>query len=72
MAKRLIDWRTINREKIKRGRSWIFGEMAAGRFPQPVVRGAGSNLWDEEHVDRWLDEFVARANGRQVHEAEAA
>ncbi len=65
MAKRLIDWRTINAEKIKRSRSWIFAEMAAGRFPQPCVRGRGSNLWDESAVDRWLEEFTERA-GQEV------
>lgn len=57
MATRLIDWRTINAEKIKRSRSWIFGEMKAGRFPQPVVRGRGSNLWDEADIDNWLAAF---------------
>jgi predicted DNA-binding transcriptional regulator AlpA len=65
MTKRLIDWRTINAEKIKRGRSWIFAEMSAGRFPPPVVRGRGSNLWDEADVDRWLAEFADQGGKRE-------
>ncbi len=69
MAKRLINWRTINAEKIKRGRSWIFAEMAAGRFPQPIVRGHGSNLWDEAAVDRWLESFIA-TNSDKVRDAQ--
>lgn len=65
MPKRLINLRTIQAEKISRGRSWIFAELAAGRFPRPVVR-EGPNLWDEADIDRWLEDFVARAQERSA------
>lgn len=56
--KRLITLSTIRAEKIDRSRSWIANEMAAGRFPRPVVQG-NPNLWDEAEIERWLNDFVA-------------
>jgi len=69
MAQRLITLATISAEKIDRRRSWILGQMVkptvtATPFPQPVVRGAGSNLWDEADVDKWVAEFVAASAQR--------
>jgi predicted DNA-binding transcriptional regulator AlpA len=61
VAKRLIDWRTIQREKIARSRSWIFRELREGRFPKPAVSnpaGGETNLWNEADVDAWLERFV--------------
>lgn len=72
MAKRLINWRTIKAEKIDRGRSWIYMEMAAGRFPLPAVRGYGANLWDEADVDRWLAQYVELARRKNCRPREAA
>lgn len=60
MATRLIDVATIRREKIARGRSWIYAEMKAGRFPEPAIRGRGPNLWNESDVDRWLAQFIEK------------
>ena len=57
---RLIDLRQIQQEKINRCRTWIFGEIAAGRFPKPLPLKSSKNLWDEESVDRWLTDFIAR------------
>ena len=65
MAKRLITLRRIRAEKIDRSRSWLFAEMAGGRFPKPLnLGGHGPNLWDEDDVDLWLSEFIAKAKER--------
>ncbi len=65
MPKRLINLRRIKVEKINRGRSWIYTEIAAGRFPKPLDLGTGgANLWDEEEVDRAISEYVAAAKER--------
>jgi predicted DNA-binding transcriptional regulator AlpA len=73
MAKRLINLKQIRAEKISRGRSWIFSEMSAGRFPKPAVYGTGSggHLWDEAAIDAWLERFIADAK-RSAADAESA
>ena len=65
---RLIPLQSIRAEKIARSRSWILGEMKAGRFPQPKVRG-NPNLWDACEIDAWLIDFVAKAASRNANGA---
>jgi len=36
------------------GRSWIYREVAANRFPKPVKIGSAT-VWDAAEIDRWLD-----------------
>lgn len=81
MAKRLISLRTISGEKIDRKRTWIKNMIAAGLFPEPEIRGAGSgsDLWDEEKVDRFVQDYIAtgkeqasiakRRNAKRVEKA---
>lgn len=38
-------------------RSWIYKEVAAGRFPKPVKVG-GASGWDAEAIDRWIDSLI--------------
>lgn len=65
MTKRLITLRQIQAEKLPRSRSWIFAELKAGRFVEPLdTGGKGSNLWEEEAVDSWLASFIASAKNR--------
>ena len=65
MAKRLITLRTIQGEHVNRSRSWILAELAAGRFPQPAVRG-NPNLWDSEEVEAWVVDFIASHQSLEV------
>ena len=68
MTKRLITLKTIQAEHVNRSRSWILAELAAGRFPQPAVRG-NPNLWDSEEVGRWVVDFIATHQGRETMRA---
>ncbi len=73
MSKRLITLRQIQAEKLPRSRSWIFAELKAGRFPEPLeMNGAGPNLWEESVIDAWLQEFVAAAKKRAGDNSSAA
>lgn len=36
------------------GRSWVYKEIAAGRFPPPVKIGRSSG-WDASAVDAWIE-----------------
>lgn len=65
MAKRLLTLRQIQAEKYPRGRSTIYAEIAAGHFPKPIG-GCVPNLWEEDVIDRFVEEFVAAAKGRQA------
>lgn len=65
MAKRLLTLRQIQAEKYPRGRSTIYAEIAAGRFPKPIG-GCVPNLWEEDVVDEFVESFVAAAKGRQA------
>lgn len=64
MAKRLLTLRQIQAEKFPRSRSWIFDEIRDGRFPKPIG-GCVPNLWDEADVDRFVEDFVAKAKERE-------
>lgn len=63
MTKRLMNLRQIRAEKIARGRSWVYVEMAAGRFPKPIS-GCVPNLWDETEIDAFVESFVEAARAR--------
>lgn len=65
VAKRLISLKQIRAEKIDRSRSWIFAEIVAGRFPKPVG-GCVPHLWEEDVIDRYVDEFIAAAKQRSA------
>jgi predicted DNA-binding transcriptional regulator AlpA len=54
----------IRAEKIDRSRSWIFNEIRNGRFPKPIG-GCIPNLWDEADIDRFVEDFVAKAKERE-------
>jgi predicted DNA-binding transcriptional regulator AlpA len=64
MATRLIRLRTIKEEKIDRSRSWIWNEIAAGRFPKPVADG----LWDAAEVDAFVVTYLEQAKQRAAAE----
>lgn len=40
------------------GRSWIYREAAAGRFPRPIKIG-GATGWSAREIDGWLDALFA-------------
>lgn len=63
MPQRLLTLRQIQAEKFPRSRSWIFAEIAAGRFPKPIG-GCIPNLWEADAVDRFVESFVAAAKER--------
>lgn len=49
--------------RIGMGRSWIYREVAAGRFPQPIKIGR-STVWDATEIDRWLEALIESAPQR--------
>lgn len=67
MSKRLLTLRQIQAEKFPRSRSWIFDAMKEGspKFPQPIG-GCVPNLWEEDAIDKFVEDFVAAAKGRQA------
>ena len=40
------------------GRSWIYREVAAGRFPRPIKIG-GATGWNAGEIDQWLERLFA-------------
>lgn len=40
-------------ERFSVSRSWIYGEMRAGRFPEPVKIGKRSVRWRVVDLDEW-------------------
>jgi hypothetical protein len=62
---RLIKLHTIIETKLQKSRSWYRGPQGkAAEFPMPTVRG-NPNLWDEEVIDKWVADFVAKAKREQ-------
>ena len=52
---------------INMKRSWVYGEVAQGRFPKPLKIGRASR-WDSAVID----EYLASLSARQVVEGGAA
>lgn len=44
------------KEKIGGSRSWIYQEIAEGRFPKPVKIGKRSSAWIEREIDEWIQQ----------------
>lgn len=48
----------LKREEVQRrigyGRSKLFAEVAAGRFPRPVSIAANRKAWLQSEVDGWI------------------
>lgn len=57
-------------ERTGMSRSWIYKEMAAGRFPTPAKIG-GASAWRSADIDCWIEElFQSRCpSGRYVGRA---
>lgn len=43
-------------------RSWIYKEVAAGRFPKQVKIG-GASGWSAAAVDRWIESLISDPAG---------
>lgn len=41
-------------ERVGFGRSWIYTEMKAGRFPKPVAVGTHRVAWRASEVQAWI------------------
>jgi prophage regulatory protein len=41
-------------QKIGMSRAWLYREVAAGRFPEPLALGSRARGWVESDVDAWL------------------
>lgn len=48
--------------RIGCGRSWIYREAAAGRFPAPIKLGRMS-CWDSRAIDDFIEAQIERAAG---------
>lgn len=46
------------------GRSTIYREVAAGRFPEYVKIGARASAWIESEVQGWIERRVECSRGR--------
>ncbi|MCP5306051.1 MAG: AlpA family phage regulatory protein [Chromatiaceae bacterium] len=57
--KRLLPTKSVE-DRVGRRKSWIYGEVDAGRFPLPVRPG----LWLEAEVEQWIDEQIAKRDER--------
>ncbi|MDR3478578.1 MAG: AlpA family phage regulatory protein [Gammaproteobacteria bacterium] len=42
-------------------RSWLYQEIAANRFPQPVLLGKRSVIWVEQEIFDYLEERVKQS-----------
>lgn len=51
---------------IGMGKTWLYAEVAAGRFPAPFKPSERASLWLESEVLSWLREKAARRPERPV------
>lgn len=46
-------------ERIQLGRSWIWGAVKRGEFPEPKKLSARCTRWDSQVVAQWIDQRLA-------------
>lgn len=46
-------------DRIGMGRSWLFDEIKAGRFPKGFKLGARARGWTSESIDDWVRERMS-------------
>ena len=46
-------------DRIGMGRSWLFDEIKAGRFPKSFKLGARARGWTSESIDAWVKERMS-------------
>lgn len=46
--------------RVPLSRSQLYAEMSAGRFPRPVKISDRINAWDDDEVDAWIAERLAK------------
>jgi prophage regulatory protein len=50
------------KEKVGRlSKSWIYGEIAKGRFPRPIKIGERAVGWLESEIDGWLSDRIEQS-----------
>ena len=52
------------------GRSTIYGEIAAGRFPEPVKISPRCVAWIDSEVADWVEAKIADHRAYQVYKSE--
>ncbi|HEX8013137.1 MAG TPA: AlpA family phage regulatory protein [Casimicrobiaceae bacterium] len=40
--------------KLRRGKTQIYADIKAGRFPLPIRIGIGATRWKESDIDEWI------------------
>ena len=47
-------------DKIGRKHSWIYSQIALGKFPAPVRHGVKVVAWPEHEIDNWIAAQIAK------------
>ena len=53
-------------------KSWLYGEIKAGRFPRPIKLGSRSSGWLESEVNAWLLSRVEESRGAGKSQPQSA
>lgn len=56
---RLLGWTDLKDRGISWSRQHINRKIRQGEFPPPIKLGAQTNAWEEEIIDRFLENLVA-------------
>ena len=60
---KVLSQRDLQTKGITWSREHVRRKVKTGEFPPPFkLTDKGRNVWDEEAVDRWLEERAARPN----------
>jgi prophage regulatory protein len=56
-------------EIVGGSRSWVYLEIANGRFPKPIKIGTRSSAWIEEEIFNWIEQKIkqSRHTGDATH-----
>jgi prophage regulatory protein len=65
--------RLVNRSGLKaKGIEWCNAHLIRmekkGRFPQRLRLGGRSVAWDEDEIDRWIEDRAAERNQASTHQ----
>lgn len=52
---------------IDGSRSWIYQEIANGRFPKPILLGKRNVAWIEQEVFDWIEQRINESRGGELN-----
>jgi prophage regulatory protein len=56
---KFLDYDDLRERGIKYSRPHLWRLWTAGKFPKPIKLSSSRNAWEEDVIDRWMEDTAA-------------